>query len=52
MARMLGNTPYRRYSIYRGWRGHSKPSEVVEYRRNQRARERDELRRTIFEETA
>lgn len=51
MPRMLADTPYRRYSVYKGWRGSRKPSEVVEYRRNQRARERREVRRTVFEET-
>jgi hypothetical protein len=51
MSRMLADTPYRRYSVYKGWRGSRKPSEVVEYRRNQRARERDEFRRLVSEET-
>lgn len=52
MARMLADTPSGRYSVYKGWRGSRKPSEVVEYRRNQRARERDRFLREAFDDAA
>ena len=51
MAKMLGNTPYRTWSIYRcACCGGRNTSEDVLYRRNQRSRERTEVRKMIREE--
>lgn len=46
MAKMLGNSPTGRLSIYHGWRGR-KSSEVGAHKRKRRAQERDELRRYL-----
>jgi hypothetical protein len=51
MAKMLGNVAHGRYSICKCPQCGRKPSEDVLWRRNQRARERDEFRRMVSEET-
>lgn len=52
MAKMLGNVPNGRYSCCKCLLCGRKPSEDVEYRRNQRARERDRFLREAFDEAA